>query len=239
MIFDFSLGRFYGIDSIVEFLIVIVSFIISYSSYKIYKLINHTNYKLFSMAFLSMSISFIFKILSNLTILYRVRIEQSNSVIIAVSQLQYMQLINFISFIMYKAFNILGFLILFLILSRTYKKEKVILYVYLCILAILFSIYFNFVFYITIAFLLILLTLHFYDNYNEKKSANTLLVFIAFLMMLISHIIFIFSDFQNLFYLVGEILLLISFSNLLINQVKINKQDKSSKSTKEKVSSKK
>jgi len=38
MTLNFSLGNVYGIDSIFEFLIIIVSLIIAYSAYKIYKI---------------------------------------------------------------------------------------------------------------------------------------------------------------------------------------------------------
>jgi len=39
MTLNFSLGNVYGIDSIFEFLIIIVSLIIAYSAYKIYKIL--------------------------------------------------------------------------------------------------------------------------------------------------------------------------------------------------------
>ena len=64
--------RFYGIDSLIDFLIVFVSALICYRSHKIFKLIGDKKYKFFSWAFLSIFLGFLFKIISNLTFLYRV-----------------------------------------------------------------------------------------------------------------------------------------------------------------------
>jgi hypothetical protein len=221
MFFSLSFGRFYGIDSLIELLIIIVAAVISLYSHKIYKLIQDKNYKFFSLAFLAIAISFIFKILSNFTIFYRVRMEQANFVYVIFSQLKYAQLVNFFSFILYNFFYLLGFLILFLIISKTDKKEKIFLFIYLSILAILLSIYFNFIFHITIVFILIFLTVHFYDNHKKVNSTNSFLVFVAFLIILASHLLFIFSDVHSLFYILGEALLLVGFMSLLLNHIKI------------------
>lgn len=221
-----SLGNFYGIDSVVEFLIILVSLVIAYYSNKIYNLIKDRHYRYFSFAFLAIAISFVFKILSNLTIIHRVVIERANFIFVIWHQFQYMQLINFLSFIFYKTFHLLGFLILFFIVTRTKDKEKIFLFIYLSIIAIFLSIYFDFIFHLTLVFILFSLTHHFYENYNRKKSLNTKLVFIAFLLILLGQIFFIFEDVYILFYFVGEILLLIGFLFLLINQIKLKRESK-------------
>lgn len=221
MFLSLTLGRFYGIDSLIELLIIIVAGIISIYSHKIYKIVKEQNYKFFSWAFLLIAISFIFKILSNFTIYQKIKIEGINFVYTIFSQPSYMPIINFISFTLYNIFYLLGFLILFLILTKTDNKEKIFLFVYLGIIAILFSIYFNFIFHITLILILVFLTMHFYENHKNHRTTNTLLVFIAFLIMLISHISMIFSDMHSLFYMIAEGLMLIGFLSLLINQIKI------------------
>lgn len=223
MAVNFSLGNFYGIDSLVEFLIIAVSLIIFYYSRKIYKLVKDSCYKYLSFAFLFIAISFIFKILSNLTIFYKVKIITANFVFTFFRQLEYMQLINFLSFILFKCFHIIGFLILFLIATKTIKKEKIFMFIYLSILVVILSVFFNFIFHLTIVAILLVLVLHFYQNYKKVKSQNSYLVFIAFLIIFISHLLFIFSDFNSLFYFLAEILLLIGFLCLLVNQIKLNK----------------
>ncbi len=232
MFFSISFGRFYGIDSLIEFLIIIVSLIISLYSRRIYKIIKDKNYRFFSWAFLAIAISFVFKILSNFTIVNRIKIEGVNFAYIIFSQPRYMPIVDFLTFILYKAFYLSGLLILFFIVSRTKDREKIFLFVYLSAIAVLFSIYFNFVFHITLIFLLLFLTLHFYDNYKEHRTTNSLLVFIAFLVVLLSHLSFAFSDIYPLFYLIGEGFLLIGFLSLLVNQIKIKLKYKNDKTNK-------
>ncbi|VVB78617.1 Uncharacterised protein [uncultured archaeon] len=221
-----SLGNFYGIDSAVEFLIIIVSIIIAYYSNKVYNLIRYKQFRFFSFAFLSIAISFIFKILSNLTIVHKMTIQNADFIFVVWHQFEYMELLNFSSFILYKAFYLIGFLVLFFIITRTKDKEKIFLFSYFCIVAIILSIYFNFIFHITLVFILLFLANHFYENHEKIKSTNSLLVFVAFLIILVSHLFFVFSEMHSLFYLIGEILLLISFLCLLVNQIKLKRESK-------------
>ena len=221
MFFSLTLGKFYGIDSLIELLIVIVAGIISLYSRRIYRIVKEENYRYFSWAFLSIAISFLFKILSNFTIMNRMVIEKANFIYIIIAQSKYMPVIDFFTFTFYKIFLLVGFLLMFLILTKSDKKENVFLFVYLSIIAILFSIYFNFVFFITILLILILLTVHFYHNYKNHRTINSFLVYLAFIMVSISHMLFILADINSLFYIIGEGLLLVGFLCLLINHIKI------------------
>ncbi|MDP2925625.1 MAG: hypothetical protein Q8N99_04595 [Nanoarchaeota archaeon] len=226
MTFALSLGNFYGIDSLVEFFIVLVAFTISYCSYKAYKVTDKKNYGYFSLGFLFIGISFIFKILSNLTLLYKVRFVSYNFIFEAWTKFKYIETINFLSFISYKIFHVLGFLVLFLILTKTDKKEKVFMFLYMSLIVVFFSVYFNFIFHVTLVLLLIFLLEHFYRNHKRINSRNSKIVLNGFLIMLFSHIFLVFSEFHPIFYLIGEILLLIAFSSLLYNQMLIRKNIK-------------
>jgi hypothetical protein len=208
-------------ESLDEILIILVSLIISYYSRKIYKLVEDKNYKLFSISFLIIAIAFVFKLFSDLTILHRVEIENANFVFVVFSQFKYMQLINFISFNLFKIFYLIGFLILFLIVNKEKERGEVILFFYFSLIAVILSIYFNFIFHLTLLFIISFLTIYFYKNHKKVKTMNSLLVFLSFIMFLISHLFFVFSDTYSALNLIGSVLLLIGFLNLLINQVKL------------------
>ena len=220
-----TLGNFYGIDSLFEFLVIIVASIISLYSYKVYRMLKNKNFKYFSIAFLFVAISFIFKILSNLTILHRVEITNLNSVIVITSQFEYMRLIQFASFIIYKTLYLLGALLLFFIATKT-KKQNKIMFVYLSILVIILSIFMNFVFYLTLVFILTFLTSYYYENYKKNKLTNSFLVFLGFLLLAISQLVLIFSGFRPIVELTGDMLMLSGFLVLLINQIKIKRAAK-------------
>jgi len=220
-----TLGNFYGIDSLFEFLVIIVASIISLYSYKVYRMLKNKNFKYFSIAFLFIAISFIFKILSNLTILHRVEITNLNSVIVITSQFEYMRLIQFASFIIYKTLYLLGALLLFFIATKT-KKQNKIMFVYLSILVIILSIFMNFVFYLTLVFILTFLTSYYYENYKKNKLTNSFLVFLGFFLLSISQLVLIFSGFRPIVELTGDMLMLAGFLVLLINQIKIKRAAK-------------
>jgi hypothetical protein len=220
-----TLGNFYGADSLFEFLAVIIASIISLYSYKVYTLLKNKNFKYFSLAFLFIAISFIFKILSNLTILHRVEITNLNSVIVITSQFQYMRLIQFISFILYKTFYLLGALFLFFIATKTKKGNK-FMFIYLSFLVIILSIFMNFIFYLTLVFILTFLTSYYYENYKKNKLTNSFLVFLGFLLLSISQLVLIFSGLHPFVDLFGDILMLLGFLVLLINQIKIKRSVK-------------
>lgn len=224
MSLQLSFGQFYGIDTIVEFFTIIVSLIISYYSHKIYSIIKDGNYKFFSWAFLSIAVALVFKIVSNITILHTVKIQKLNFLITLFHESEVMEVINFVSFILYKALFIAGFLFLFLIITKTKKKEGLFLFGYLGLITILFSIYFNFVFHLTLVIVLAYLVIHFYENYKTQNTRNSFFVFFAFLVILISQFSFAFDEINPIFYLAGEILLLVGFLTLLLNQMKLQNE---------------
>lgn len=224
-----TLGNIYGplnkILNILNILSVFVSFILYYYGHKVYSLIKDKNYKLFSIAFLMIAIAFIFKILSDLTILNRIEIREADFVFYLFSRFRYMQIINFFSLILYKVLYLTGFLILFLIIAKENDKEEISLFVYFSFITVLLSIYFDFIFHLTLVFLLVFISLHFYNNHKKLRSRNSLLVFSAFLMILIGHIFFAFSDISLLAHLIAEAFLLIGFLVLLVNQIQLKRKN--------------
>jgi hypothetical protein len=225
-----SLGDFYGLDSLIDLLIVFVSFMIFFQSKKIYKIINDKNYKYFSWAFLSVSFAYFFKIINNLTLLYRIDIDADNLLHFLLNQFATLQFINFFSFVLYKIFLLGGFLTLFLIFTKDFKKENIVLFSYMSLIIIIFSIYFNFLFHLTLVLILFFITIYFYRNFKMINSRNSLFVFVSFFMILIGNCVEIFHNIDPLIYLLDEFLLLISFIILLINHLSIkNKNDKKNK----------
>jgi hypothetical protein len=227
MALTLSLGSFYGIDSLLDFTIALVAILIAYQSRKIYKLIKEQNYQYFSMAFFSIAIAFLLKIVANLTILNEVVFERTNLIITVTHELQEMQIVNLLGVTFYKIFLLIGYLILFLITTRTNKKEDILLFVYLGFLTVVFSIYFNFVFHLTVIMILTTMVLYFYKNYKRTNSKNSYMVYLAFLLILISHAVNLFYGLHVFVYLLAEIFVFTGFLILLINHTRIkNGQEK-------------
>ena len=229
MVLEFSLGRFYGIDSLLDFAIVVVAFMVSYQGRRVYKILNDRNYKLFSYSFFCIGVAFLLKILVNLTIVHKVIITNPNFVSVIVREVSGTKLINFFSFILYKSFFISGLLILFLIFMKNYKRSDVVLFGYLSVLTILLSIYFNFVFHLTLVVLLINIASYFYENYTKNKSKQSLISFVAFVFILAGNLVDIFYSFSAFIYLFGELLIFAGFVVLFFNHVGIKNEQKKNK----------
>jgi hypothetical protein len=229
MVFQISLGNFYGIDSIIDMIVVIMAVMISYQSHKIYSLVKEKNFRYFSWAFATIGAAYLFKTVSNITAVRQIIIQRSDFIIVFMHELQNIQLINFVTFTLYKTLLLAGFLILFLIMTKTSTKENVILFFYLSAIAILFSVYFDLIFHLTLIIILIFLSIYFYNNYKKVRSTNSHLVFLAFAFILLSTIVEAFYPGCTACDILDEIILLIGFSILLVNHLKIKNEQKKNK----------
>jgi len=223
----FSPKWFYGFDSVIEFIAIIVSVLLVYYSYKCFKLTKENKYLYFSTAFLSITFAFIAKIIGTLAI-YKPAITRSalGSTIHQTFTSLTPYYINALAFMVYIFFTLLGFLILFLIISRlTWRNQRVIvLLLYFVFLATWISVIHYQLFYLTSFVLLLLITYSYYNNYIEIKSAKARFVTIAFGILLVSQAFFIFVIYSRTIYVLAELIQLLGFVYLLIPFVLIFKK---------------
>ena len=223
----FSPEWFYGFDSVIESIAIIVSVLLVYYSHKCFKLTKENKYLYFSTAFLSLTFAFIAKIIGTLAI-YKPTITRSalGSSIHQTFTSVTPSGINALAFIVYIFFILVGFMILFLIISRlTWKNQRVIaLLVYFVFLATWISIVHYQLFYVTSFILLLLITYSYYRNYREIKSEKAKFVFIAFSIILVSQAFFVFSIYSGIIYVLAELVQLLGFVYLLIPFILIFKK---------------
>ena len=223
----FSPEWFYGFDSVIESIAIIVSVLLVYYSYKCFKLTKENKYLYFSTAFLSLTFAFIAKIIGTLAI-YKPTITRSalGSSIHQTFTSVTPSGINALAFIVYIFFILVGFMILFLIISRlTWKNQRVIaLLVYFVFLATWISIVHYQLFYVTSFVLLLLITYSYYRNYREIKNEKAKFVLIAFSILLVSQALFVFSIYSGIIYVLAELVQLLGFVYLLIPFILIFKK---------------
>ncbi len=221
-----SLGDFYGIDSLIDLMIAFVSFIIFYYSNKIYKVVKEDSYRLFSYGFFAISLSYVFKIIANLTVLYTLNTHSSHFLVDLFEDIGGPAFIHFFSYIIYQTLHIIGFLMIFFMLTKTSNREKMFLFVYFSFVVVILSVYFNFIFHLSLFLIIAILTIHYNENYNKRKTQNALIVLLGFSLMLLGHLNFIFLGISPIVYLAGEFLMFIGFLLLLVNQIKLKNEQK-------------
>jgi len=215
----FSPNWFYGIDSIIEIIGIIICSLLLYYSYRCYKLTSENRYRYFSVAFLSLTLAFIAKVIGTLTI-YEPAINTSNlgsmfhSIFTAITP----NMINALAFLFYIFFMTAGFMMLFLIVSKLDWKDKRVIAMlgYTVFIATWLGAIHYQLFYFTTFVMLCLIAYSYYKNYTEVKSKNALLVSISFGILLISHLFFVFVIYNRTIYVIAEIMQLIGFLCLLI-----------------------
>jgi len=210
---------FYGFDSIIELIAVIVSILLVFYSYKCYRMIGEKKYLYFSTAFLSITISFMAKIAGTFSI-YRpeiTRTQLGSSVHQAFTSLTPYD-INAIALVVHYFFMLLGFMMLFLIISKlTWKNQGAIaLLLYFVFLATWLSIIHYQLFYATSFVLVALIAYSYHQNYREVRSERARFVAIAFGIILVSQAFFAFAIYSKTVYVLAQLVQLLGFVYLLI-----------------------
>jgi hypothetical protein len=207
---------FAGVDSVIELLSIIVAFMVCLYSYKVYRLTKQKNYFFFSGAFFLVGVSYIFKIISELVI-YSRYVEQKiiGPFIVSRTVLEQVTWVHTYSHTIFRLLLMFAFFILLVVALKVKKKQTLILLTYFMVLVTLVSSYAHFVFHLTHVIMLSMLVFHFYHNYLKRKTRQALFVTLAFLSILISHIVLVFMMYDPNIYAIGEVFQLIGFGILL------------------------
>lgn len=215
---------FNGIDLLFEAVGLIIAMLIAGYSWRAYKLSEETKFLYFSGAFLLVSISFLARIITSGAVYYEgVRVAAEMVLGSAVGpQKEYAILFYRTGFFVEMASLLGGWLLIFFVsqkgrerLKKYYELSQIMLFVYLVLLISVIANFKYVVFYLTGVVLLGLIVLNYYKNYLNNKNENTLLVMLAFFLILISHLLFVFLFALPSLYVVGQIFLLLGFMLLL------------------------
>jgi hypothetical protein len=188
----------------------ITTFLVSFISYKFYKLTGRKELKLFSFAFISFAFAYILQLILGFVLKYKLE-----NIVRA-------KLRTAVPFITASTFSheILFSIGLILLVYMTCKsKSKYIfgLLLGLVLIPIVFNPMSIHIFHIIASFILIFIVLFYYKNYRQHKNLKTELVLIAFVFLLISNFTFVFAARQGLFFILGRSLELIAYICILVN----------------------
>ena len=224
---------FNGFDLVFEGIILIIALLIAAYSWKIYKFSRENKFAYFSVAFVTIALSFMFKIFTH-SVLYFFSIREATATVLSPLTgpgLQFADLFYRSAFFIQMFLMLTALLLIFFIaqksrkrLTKLYEVSQMVLFVYLIFL-ISFVANFNYVvFYLTGSVILGLIVVQYYKNYlNANHNKNTFNVMLGFLFILIGNIFFVFVYIYNQLYVLGEAFMLIGFLVLLGTYRKIKK----------------
>lgn len=215
--FIYSPEWFYGIDSLFELFFIVVTLLISYYAFKLFKFSKNNNYKWFSLSFLLFSLAFLFKIFTNITVyskfFERTTTGMINLLFFSINQYELFYIIGYLGF---RFFILLGLIGIYMVLYKNTSLNDMVIYSWLFFLVCILS-HYQFVFFHLTAFLLIMLIVIYYMGYYiDKKNDSSLFTLIAFIFLLFGQVFFIFTLINNFYYVLGEIMQLFGFLILLL-----------------------
>jgi hypothetical protein len=220
----FSPKWFYGYDIIFEALAVIVTLIIGFYSLRIYRFSKLRLYKFFGLSFLAFGVSFLAKIAMNFA-LYNVSTVKETLQQAAVTQ----QLLVRSNLMLQAGYDVHRFLFLlallgiYWIVSKSENNEHRDLFIYFIFMIALFSFSTYYIFHLTSAIILLFILKHFRALCFRKKDAkaSARLNFLAFGLLFLSQLVFIFVFLNNAIYVVAEVVQLFGFIIFLISILSI------------------
>ena len=203
---------FFGYDAILEFVFAVVSLVIALFAFKIYKVSDQKQVKLFGIAFLFVSLSYFTQSLFNYLIISR-----TNATICRALNWWSVALFDTLGLYVHMGLMIIGLIILVYMSFKTEKQRILWLLLATSLLILLLSANRVYIFFLLSSVYLLFITWHFVENYLSNRKTRTLLVAVAFLFLLFGNIHFIFSVDHQLFYVIGHFLELCAYLLILWN----------------------
>ena len=221
---------FQGVDILFEAVGLVTAFLIAAYAWRAYELNKENRFLYFSLAFVLVGSSLLFKIISS-GVLYFTPVRNTVLDVLRPTvglRLRYTNLYYGATFFLQMASLLGGWLLIFFVsqkprarLQRFHELSQIALFVYFVLLISVVAQFKHVVFYLTASVLLALIILNYYKNYLENRNPNTFRVMLAFLFIFISHLFFIFVFLLPGLYVIGQLFLVVGFSSLLYTQARI------------------
>lgn len=211
---------FLGIDTLFELISIVVSFLISLFSYKIYRFTSQRKYFIFSLAFLLIALGLSFKIVSNFVVFYQT-VEKSFYGLFTITYTRSFNFINLVALFLYRFLTLTSFLMIFTNILNLREKRIITLLLFFGFIATVFSNYAYFVFHLALLLILGFISHHYFKNSKIKKSRSSFMVMVSFFTLFLSQLMYIFYAVDKGFYAFAETLQLIGFLFLLFAYISV------------------
>jgi hypothetical protein len=188
----------------------VTTLLVSFISYKVYKLTGRNELKLFSFAFLSFALAYILQLILGIVLKYKLE---------TVVRAKFRTAVPFItaSTFSHEILFSIGLILLIYMTCKTKSKQLLGLLFGLVLIPIVFNPISIHVFHVITSFMLMFIVWFYYKNYRQHKNLKTKLVLIAFMFLFISNLTFVFATRQGLFFILGRSLELIAYVCVLVN----------------------
>ncbi len=217
---------FNHLDIIFTAVTLLISLLISAYGWKIYKLSSDRRFAYFSFSFLLVSLAFLFKLITLGNVYFAPVREITGEILRPITKSggeTYRNLFYRVGFFLQMASLLGSWLLIYLVsqksrsrLKKYHELTQIGLFVYLVLLIAIVSTFVVPVFFVTSLVLLSLIVLNYYRNYLNTGKDNAWLVMVAFFLILLGHLAFIFIQYWEVLYFAGMSLMSLGFLLILI-----------------------
>ncbi len=212
---------FFTYSIILEIIFAVITLIVSYYAFKVYKLTDKKPAKLFSTAFVFICLSYVIQAMLNIIILWKLADQ-----VVSMINLRDAALLNLFGLYAHALFFIIGLIILAYIQFKTDDIKIAFLMTALVVTSILFTWNKLMLFYMLSTIILIFISFNYFLNYIRHRTPNTLLVLIAMIFLLFGALHYFFAVDHEVYYVVGHVLEFLAYSMILINLLLMLKHGK-------------
>lgn len=206
---------FYGKDIVIDLVSIGVLLLIAFFSFRSYKIRKNRNYIYLAASFTVLALSFLFRILTNFTVYYKVlETRDLGYITLTFHTIKTSEALFIVGFFVYRLLNILGLYILYSIYQKQ-PKSNIFFIIYLILISTIFNSLAYHIFHLTSFILLILITKQYIQNYFKNKNKATKMIAFSFGVITSSEIFFGLVTVSTRFYVIAEIIQLIGYILLL------------------------
>ncbi len=228
----FTPDWFLGGDVLIEIFSFVILSLFFYLSVKSYKISKNKNSLYLGGGFLLIALAELATILTKFVLYYDTTFTQNIGIVVVTYQIvSSVDIFYYIGFFFHKLFTLLGFYVIYRLPLKKKSIGDVLIGLCFIFIAALFSKEFYYLFHLTALILLILITNNYFEIYKKNKTNNTRILIMAFSILALGQVIFIFSKLKILS-VMAQIIQLVSYIILLFLIIKIIKYGKEKKQAK-------
>ena len=205
-------------DIIIHGFNVLVLLIIAAFSVRFYflKKQDNKNYLFFAASFILLAISFLWKIVTDITVIYEIINVKQVGILDVTFKTIYTEKVLFVAgHLAHYLFLLLGLYILYVVLNRKSTMNHLFI-LYFIIITTIFSNFSYFIFHLTALVLLMGIAYRYFLIYKSNKRKSTKLLFTSFCILALSQVLFMPVKLYVNIYIAAQIVQLIGFLILLI-----------------------
>ena len=212
-------GWFTVSEIVIQLVFVIVTALIAYYAYNVYRVTGKSNSKLYSLGFLGLAIGYLMQALLNLFIAGGV--SSQDILALATSNMASTTLqLSAIPTIVGMIATLAGVATLAYVTLKEKNRQILALFILLSLTSILTPAY-PLLYHLTTSIFLGFITLQYYKHHVKKQTPNSLMVYLGFGFVLLGTLQLAVADFMDVFYIIGQFISLIGYLLLLWSLLRV------------------